>query len=291
MFVSASMPSIPQNSYLLNNCLTPSPINQLEAASPQYHAPSPFSPSDLAHRESMDSSHQGVPSCPPSPFDLVTFGETHVLSSGIKSHRTSPHTPSSNSDYTPESPARLNDFPQIFSSNDRHSPLDLFPNLRASPSPGKQMSDEESTKYALDIWHARYSGLWVPSIFPPTYIDVPTTILNEVCSKAVDTNTMTFAHFTELMENPNDILRTYSARGNLSPLHFSSSPSQTDAPMDPERHYQRPAFWPSAIEDPDLAHSGREAVQREDEDDLDSEVSGFTLWPRLLLVRKQSSIG
>lgn len=78
---------------------------------------------------------------------------------------------------------------------------DLQP-LRASPEPYIEFTEEDRTRYALAIWHARYNGNWVASIFPPSYVDAPSIILKDVCEKAVDSDLMTFNMFEQYLLHP-----------------------------------------------------------------------------------------
>ena len=144
-----------------------------------------------------------------------------------------------------QSPVCLDDFgPEDLKRSANRPPAINFDNIRASPSSDIDLTEEERTTYALGIWYARYNGLWFPSIFPPTYIDLPTIILKDICSKAVDKDTMTFAHFADLMERPDEIQRTYQ-KDNFSATAHSSSSSTTPlfTPCSHQETYCRPAFW------------------------------------------------
>lgn len=72
----------------------------------------------------------------------------------------------------------------------------------ASPDRDIDLTEEERTKYALAIWHARYNGNWAASVFPPTYINAPDIILRSICEKAIHGDDMTFATFEKYLKSP-----------------------------------------------------------------------------------------
>ena len=178
-----------------------------------------------------------------------------------------------------QSPVCLDDFgPNGLKRSVNHPHAKTFDSIRASPSLDIDLTEDERTTYALGIWYARYNGLWFPSIFPPTYIDLPNIILKDICSKAVDKDTMTFAHFSDLMECPDEIQRTYQ-RDNFSATTQSSSSSPTPlfSAFSHQESYCRPAFW----------SSGHEAADSDLDEDLDdddlviSEAPNDVSWPLL----------
>ena len=82
--------------------------------------------------------------------------------------------------------------------------------LRASPDRFITVDESVRLKYAKAIWYERYKGNWVPSIFPPTYIDIPSTLLRNICAKSVDKNLMTFNHFARALKYPQHYPETHN---------------------------------------------------------------------------------
>ena len=76
------------------------------------------------------------------------------------------------------------------------------------------MTEEERTRYALDIWYAHYNGIWMPSISSPTFINLPRMILNEVCTKVVNRGMLMFANFSDLIEDPDKVRQIYQCHGH-----------------------------------------------------------------------------
>ena len=175
----------------------------------------------------------------------------------------------------PNSPADLLPFSSLArireAYTNRASSASYSPRPCASPLPGEDITEENRMKYALDIWYARYNGMWMPSIFPPTYIDLPRTILNEVCSKAVDKATMTFSHFADLLENSDKIQESYLRHHDFSTLTPDPNPSPSRASVQPDIEYRRPAFWQLAQDVIDLTLD--DDLVDEEEYHTDSDVS------------------
>ena len=202
-------------------------------------------------------------STPPSPIDfqeLIGIAAPARPASVSSISRFSPNSLESRSNdehYHAQSPFSLNGIEGR--STDHTFSMDL----RASPFPGEDLTEEQRAKYALDIWYARYNGIWFPSIFPPTYINLPNAILNEICSKAVDQDVITFAHFSDLMEHPDEIRKTYQSTENSLSSPVAVSPPLTPLNISPyaEGDYCRPAFW----------QSDRDIMNPPSDDDLGAE--------------------
>ena len=214
-------------------------------------------------------------STPPSPIDfqeltgLATPARPASVSSVSRSSPNSVESRSSDEHYHARSPSCLSDI------EDRSTDHAFSMDLRASPFPGEDLTEEQRTKYALDIWYARYNGIWFPSIFPPTYINLPNAILNEICSKAVDQDVVTFASFSDLMENPDEIRKTYQRTENLLsiPVAVSSPLTPLNNPPSAEGDYCRPAFWQS---DRDIINPSSDDgldVECRSHDEVESDVS------------------
>ena len=88
--------------------------------------------------------------------------------------------------------------------------------LRASPDRFTEIPEDIRVRYAKAIWYERYKGNWVPSIFPPTYINLPEVLLREMCAKTVDKHLMTFDHFARALKYP----ECYPETQNYEALHF-----------------------------------------------------------------------
>ena len=223
-----------------NGCSS-SPTKQLEDDISACPSPTSISSQEAGYHRSQ------------SPVCLDDFGpngRSPLSTQQLEDHISACPSPASISSQETEfhrsqSPVCLDDFgPEDLKRSANRPPAINFDNIRASPSSDIDLTEEERTTYALGIWYARYNGLWFPSIFPPTYIDLPTIILKDICSKAVDKDTMTFAHFADLMERPDEIQRTYQ-KDNFSATAHSSSSSTTPlfTPCSHQETYCRPAFW------------------------------------------------
>lgn len=135
--------------------------------------------------DSQTTNHSEVPPDhrPPSPFKFELFNVLTDAGSIDALHSRSSTSPETRDDLKP---------------------------LRASPEPYAAFTEEDRTRYALAIWHARYNCNWVAPIFPRTYVDAPSIILKDVCEKAVDADSMTFSMFEQYLLHP----KTYPAAYN-----------------------------------------------------------------------------
>ena len=73
---------------------------------------------------------------------------------------------------------------------------------RASPDTHIRFAPRTANRYSTAIWYERYKCNWVPSIFPPSYVDLPQSILRELGAKSVDRHQMSFNHFALALKYP-----------------------------------------------------------------------------------------
>lgn len=97
---------------------------------------------------------------------------------------------------------------------------------RASPDPHIRFAARTASHYSTAIWYECYKGNWVPSIFPPSYVDLPQSILRELSAKSVDKHQMSFRHFSLALQYPKLYPEAYKYKVWLLPSSGLLPPAQ-----------------------------------------------------------------